>query len=101
MPTAEETVDVKDALTAEDQPIGTFVELRRQVHGSIERRGELEKLVEEFGPVAKKLSSENKAEVRRGVALWTLGRVEEAIPVLEAARAGKERAYFLGVSYLD
>src|SRR5688572_4004606 len=101
MPTVEETVNVKEFIMSEDPAIDKVVEFRRQVHCNIEWRAELESLIEEFGPVAKKLASENKAEVRRGVALWCLGKVEQAIPILEAARSSRERAYFLGVSYLD
>ncbi|MBI2931418.1 MAG: tetratricopeptide repeat protein [Planctomycetes bacterium] len=101
MPTAEETVDLKETFATEDLPIGRIIELRRLVHTSIERRGELERVSEAFPEIAKRLSSENKAETRRATLLWTLGRVEDAVPVLEKARASKEKSYLLGVSYLD
>ena len=94
-------IDVQAFFSTEDLPLEKFVELRKTVHCSIERRSELERLLEDFSTVAKKLSSENKAEVRRALALWVLGKVEDAVPVLQAARMSKERSYFLGVSLLD
>ncbi len=101
MTSSETAGDIKEIFAAEDQPIEKFVELRKSVHCSIERRSELESMLEDFAAVAKKLSSENKAEVRRALALWVLGKVEDAVPVLQAARASKERSYFLGISLLD
>ncbi len=101
MPTAEESIDLKEALTTEDLPIGRILDLRRTVHMSIERRSELERLLESFGDVGRKLSSDNKVETRRATALWILGRVEEAIGVFEKARASKEKSYLLGASLLD
>jgi DNA-directed RNA polymerase subunit alpha len=101
MPTVEDKVDLGAVFASEDLPPAQFAELRRQVHCSIERRSALEKLLEDFPAIAKKLSSENKAETRRASLLWTLGRVEEAIPLFEQARASREKAYLLGASYLD
>jgi len=102
MPTAEEKLDLPAVFTADDLPPQQFVELRRQIHTSIEQRSSLEKLLEDFpAAVAKKLTSENKADTRKAALLWTLGRVEEAIPLLEQARASREKAYLLGLSYLD
>lgn len=101
MPTADTTVDPKEFLASEEQPIEKLAETRRTVHCSIERRNAMEHALEDFGSIAKKLSSENKAEVRRAAALWMLGRVEEALPVLEAARSSRERDFLLGTSYLD
>lgn len=101
MTSAEAAIDIKEMFAAEDQPLEKFVELRKSVHCSIERRSELEKVLEDFASIAKKLSSENKAEVRRALALWVLGKVEDAVPVLQAARSSKERSFFLGVSLLD
>ena len=101
MPTAEETLDLSALFASEDVPPAQFAEARRQIHCSIERRGSLEKLLEDFPSVAKKLSSDNKAETRRAAILWTLGRVEEALPLLEQARASREKSYLLGLSYLD
>jgi len=101
MPTVEEKPDLGALFGSEDLPPAQFVELRRQIHCSIERRSALEKVLEDFPAIAKKLSSENKSETRRASVLWTLGRVEEAIPLFEQARASREKAFLLGVSYLD
>ncbi len=40
MPTAEETLDLKEAFSSEDLPLGKILELRRSVHCSIERRAD-------------------------------------------------------------
>ena len=101
MPTAEETLDLSALVASEDAPPAQFAEARRQIHCSIERRSTLEKLLEDFPAVAKKLSSENKADTRKAAILWTLGRVEEAIPLFEQARASREKSHLLGLSYLD
>src|SRR5262245_37384790 len=101
MPTAEETLDLSSLVGSEDASPSQFAEARRQIHCSIERRSALEKLLEDFPAVAKKLSSENKADTRRAAILWALGRVEEAIPLFEAARASREKSHLLGLSYLD
>jgi DNA-directed RNA polymerase subunit alpha len=93
MPTAEETLDLSALVASEDVAPAQFAEARRQIHCSIERRGALEKLLEDFPSVAKKLSSDNKADTRKAAILWALGRVEEAIPLFEQARASRELSY--------
>ncbi|MBI2901175.1 MAG: tetratricopeptide repeat protein [Planctomycetes bacterium] len=101
MSVALDTADIAEILAAEELSSETIVELRRSVHCSIEKRARLEQIAADFGPVAGKFSSENKAQVRRGVALWILGRVEEAAKALEPARSSRERALALGLSYLE
>ncbi|MBI4566694.1 MAG: tetratricopeptide repeat protein [Planctomycetes bacterium] len=101
MPKTEETFDVQEIFASEDLSPAKLMELRRLIHCSIDRRTALESLVEGFASVARKLSSENKAETRRATMLWTLGRVEDAIPIFEKTRTSRERAFLLGVSYLD
>ena len=58
MTTAEETLDLSTLIASEDATPGQFAEARRQIHCSIERRGALEKLLEDFPAIAKKLSSD-------------------------------------------
>ena len=99
MPTTEEALDVAEILFAADVEPSSIFELRRYVHCHIDRRTELETLISDWDP--NKFSNENKAETRRGIALWVLGKVEEAIPVLEEARQSREKSLFLGLSYLD
>lgn len=89
------------ALETEDAELGHFSQLRKEVHTYIELRRELERILDNFSTISRKLSSESKAETRRGAALWLLGKVEDAIKVLEACRVTKERSFFLGISYLD
>jgi len=102
MADAAVALDLKGILTAEDLSTDKLHEVRREVHCHVDLRNQLDELLAEFGAkVAKAMSSENKAEVRRGTALWLLGKSEEAIKVLEPARVSKERSYVLGVSYLE
>lgn len=94
--------DIKEVLTTEDLSLERIHEVRREVHCRVDFRNQLEEVMADFaGKVAKQLSSENKAEVRRGTAQWLLGKSEEAIKTLEAARMSKERSYVLGVSLLE
>ncbi|MHC4607635.1 MAG: tetratricopeptide repeat protein [Planctomycetota bacterium] len=101
MATAEETIEAQEILAKEDAAFDDIVELRKRIHCSIEQRAELERIVVDWPSTAKKFSSENKAETRRGVALWVLGQVEQAVPLLDATRVSKERSFFLGLSYLE
>jgi DNA-directed RNA polymerase subunit alpha len=94
-------LDLAEVLTAEELSPERLHEIRREVHCHVDLRTQLEGMLAEFGPTAKKLSSENKAEVRRGTGKWLLGLSEEAIPILEPARSGKEKCYILGLSYLE
>ncbi len=94
-------LDPKEVLSTEDLSPARLNELRREIHCHVALRGQFEALLEDFGSVGRKLSSENKAEVRKGTALWLLGRSEEAIPALEKARTSRERSYVLGQSYLE
>jgi DNA-directed RNA polymerase subunit alpha len=102
MSDAAAALDLKDVLTTEDLSPERLHDVRRQVHCRVDLRTQLEELVADFGAkVAKQLSSENKADVRRGTAQWLLGRSEEAAKILEPARTSKERSYVLGVSLLE
>jgi len=102
MAEAATALDLKEVLTTEDLALDRLHEVRREVHCHVDLRNQLEELLAEFGTkVAKSLSSENKADVRKGAARWMLGQSEEAIKILEKARASKEKSYVLGVSYLE
>ena len=94
-------LDIKESLSTEDLSPERLHEIRRDVHCRIDLRSQLEELVADWGGVAKKLSSENKAEVRRGSAKWILGLSEQAVEILKPARSGKEKCYVLGCAYLE
>lgn len=96
-----DALDIKDALSTEDLSTEKLHELRREIHCRIDLRSQVEEVVADWNVVAKKLSSENKAEVRRGTAKWMLGLSEEAAGILKPARSGKEKCYVLGLSYLE
>src|SRR5579872_1532826 len=102
MAEAVAALDLKEVLTSEDLSPERLHEVRREVHSHVDQRAQLEELIADFGTkVDKSLSSENKVEVRKGTAKWLLGLSEEAIKILEPARASKEKSYILGVSYLE
>jgi DNA-directed RNA polymerase subunit alpha len=101
MTAAREVIDFGEILSAEDLSLSQLHDLRREIHCHAELRDQLEALVGDFGKIASKLSSENKATVRRGVALWLLGRSEDAIAVLEPTRTSKERNYIFGLCCLE
>ena len=101
MAASGESLDFKDFLTTEDIPLERFHEVRREVHCRVDQRSGLEALVADFDTLLRNFSSDNKAEVRKGVARWLLGQIDEAVPILEPARASREKAYFLGLSYLE
>lgn len=102
MADAATALDLKDVLSTEDLTLERLHEVRREVHCHVDLRTQLEELLTDFSSkVAKSLSSENKAEVRKGTARWLLGQSEEATKILQPARASKERSYILGLSYLE
>lgn len=102
MADAAAALDIKEILTTEDLTLDRLHEVRREVHNHVDVRGQLEELIADFGvKVGKSLSSENKVDVRKGTSLWLLGKSEEAVKILESARASKEKSYVLGVSYLE
>jgi DNA-directed RNA polymerase subunit alpha len=94
-------LDVKEVLCTEDLALERLHEVRREVHCHVDLRTQVEEALADFAPVAKKLSSDNKVEVRKGTSFWLIGRSEDAIKVLEPARTSKERSYVLGMSYLE
>ena len=90
MADAATALDLKGILTTEDLSPDKLHEVRREVHCHVDVRSQLDELLADFGTkVAKSMSSDNKADVRKGTALWMLGKSEEAIKLLEPARAGK------------
>ena len=92
MAEAATALDLKEILSTEDLSLDRLHEVRREVHCHVDLRNQLDELLADFGTkVAKSLSSENKAEVRKGVSRWMLGQSEEAIKVLEPLRASKEK----------
>jgi len=74
-------LDVKETLSTEDLSPEKLHEIRREIHCRIDLRSRLEEVVADWGSVGKKLSSENKAEVRKGTAKWLLGYSEEAVGI--------------------
>lgn len=94
-------VDLAAILGTEDVSDDQWIDLRRKVRCSIVLHDELAQLFEDFKAVTKKLSSENKAETRRGVVLWLLGREREAVAKMEAVRSSREGALVGALACLD
>lgn len=98
---AAPSIDAKSVLEKEEVAIEDLVELMTKVHSSIENRKELEKVYGNFGSIEQKLSSENRAAIRRGVIQYMLGDTEGAAKALEAARTSRERDFFLALALRD
>lgn len=94
-------VDIKPVLEREEVPIEELVDLMAKVHSSIENRKELERIYGNFGTIEQKISSENKAQVRRATVEYILGHTEGSAKALEAARGSRERDYFLALALRD
>lgn len=76
--------------------------LRRNIYTSVEEKAKLEKEVERLSHAVK--SSRDLARVKElcqglGIGLWLLGRVKEAVEVLEEVKTRKTASYYLGKCY--
>ncbi len=94
-------IDPAELLGTEDVSDEQWLSLRRDVHCSIILHDALAHLLASFGPVTRRLSSENKAETRKGVALWLLGRNREALAKLESVRGSRESAMIAACAATD
>jgi len=94
-------VDPAEILGTEDVSDEQWLALRRDVHCSIVLHDALAGLLEAFGPVARRLSSENKVETRKGILLWLLGRSREALAKLESVRGSRESAMIAALAASD
>jgi DNA-directed RNA polymerase subunit alpha len=90
-----------EILSKEEIPLEEFFKLSKEINSSIVKRESFEKLLEDFTPISKRLSTENKINTRNGIAFWILGNYEKAVEILEQTRLTKESSFFLGISYLD
>jgi len=94
--------DIAQTVQTEDPDLESLYNIRGEVSSYPDIRRTISRLLESFkASVAKNLSTDNKAEVRKGVVHWTLGNVEQAITLLEPTRTNKEKDFFLGICYLD
>jgi DNA-directed RNA polymerase subunit alpha len=98
---APPAVDLADLLGTEDVADEQWLDIRRKVHCSIELREELERLLGAFGPVARRLSSENKTETRKGIILWLMGRNREALEKFDAVRASRESSLMAALAAIE
>lgn len=94
-------VDLVELLGTEEVPSDRWIDLRRKVHCSIELREELERLLDSFGAVSRRLSSDNKVETRKAVALWLLGRTRESLEKLSQVRVSRESAVVAALGCLE
>ncbi len=95
------TIDPAELLGTEDVADEQWLALRREIHCSIVLHDALVKLLEAFGPVTRRLSSENKAETRKGIALWLLGRSREALAKLESVRVSRESSLISALAVME
>ncbi len=99
--TVSAPVDFREVFAREEASLDDFLAVRRSVHSSIDTRSDFERFVEDFKKVEDKLASENKAQVRKGIALWILGKIDDARQIWEKARASREGHFFIGLSHLE
>lgn len=93
--------DLVEILGTEEVPAEQWLDLRRKIHCSINLREELERLLESFGVVSRRLSSDNKVETRKAISLWLLGRTRECLPRLGEIRASRESAVVAALACLE
>ena len=94
-------VDFREIFSRDEASLDDFLSVRSRVHSSIDIRSDFERFIDDFKKIEDKLASENKAQVRKGIALWILGKVDEAREIWEKARASREGNFFLGLSHLE
>jgi len=92
-----------DQLAKQDPEPAGVERLRAMIFYQRERFPEA---IEAFGKAAAQDSSDRESVEMQGVSLFRMGRVQEAIPLLEKARVGVERAnvdpnYVLALCYAD
>ncbi|MBI5367666.1 MAG: tetratricopeptide repeat protein [Planctomycetes bacterium] len=95
---AAPVVNLRAVLEKEEASLDELFGVRKHVYASLENRIELEKSLDK---VIKALSTENKRDVRSGVALWILGRAEAAIEALEKCRLTREGQFFLALAHME
>lgn len=94
--------DIVAALKSEDSSPNKLYAVREEINAYPDNRKAVLKLLDNFkSEIAKGLSSENKADVRKGTVYWSLGSIEQATAIFESARTSKERDFFLGLCYLS
>jgi len=92
-----------DQLAKQDPEPAGVERLRAMIFYQRERFPEA---IEAFGKAAAQDPTDHESVEMQGVSLFRLGRIQEAIPLLEKARVGVERAnvdpnYVLGLCYAD
>ena len=104
---SEETaapVDVQSILTSDQTERSVFVNFREQVCFDSELRGTVEEfavqLADESSELAQSMNA-SKAGLKRGIALWVLGKPEEAQAALGAAASTADSNFFLALCLLD
>lgn len=89
-----------DVLLDEKAALENLLQLRRLAMSSPKHRKALEQILKGSAGKLEALG-ENRAKVRRGIGLYSLGETERAISLLEQAHADRERDLFLGLAYLE
>jgi len=97
-------VDVRDVFVSDHTERSLFVDLRKQVCHDRELRREVEEfaaqLADESSDLAQSMNA-SKASLKRGIALWVLGRLDEALAALSAAASTADSNFFLALCELD
>lgn len=96
------TPDFRSMFTSDSTARTSFVELREQASRDKAVAKAVEEIARELqeGELAKSMSG-NKAAIRKGIALWVLGRSRKAVEAFKDVTMTADAHYFLALACLD
>ncbi|MFO7898261.1 MAG: DNA-directed RNA polymerase subunit alpha C-terminal domain-containing protein [Planctomycetota bacterium] len=100
----ETTLDVRSLITDDETERAALVELRRKACSDNDLRAELKELTDELGDESAELRqsmSDSKANLKRGISFWLLGRPRPAIEALDASISTADSNFFLALCHLE
>lgn len=101
MKTAEKNTEIEILFSKTDLSIEEILGLKEKILKSIVLRRKLEKSSAEFSEDKRGKLTADSARTRKGIAFWILNKTDEAIGLLESARANQLTNYFLSLCYLE
>ena len=96
--------DVRSLFTSDATERSAFAALRRQACSSRELRGRIVEVADELAEGSSELWKSlggGKAALKRGIALWVLGKARAAEAALDDAPAGADSSFFLAQCCLE
>jgi len=96
--------DVRSLFVSDGTERSQFAELRRQACTDRELRAAIAGLAQELADDSSEFSKSvkgGKADLKRGLVHWVLGKIREAVPALDAAPTSADSSFFLAQSCLE